>query len=145
MLLFQALLVALSSTALAAGRPGRHLLDTENPFDVYSGSTPSLPSKLDEPAPIIKVVAVGSLFSFDPANITINAGDTVNWQWYGFLPHSVTESKSESEQCVPLEGGFDSGWLWRSEYNHTFTKPGIHYYHCKPHCKLGMVGKVIVN
>src|SRR5947208_14924923 len=57
--------------------------------------------------------------SFTPASVTINVGDTVNWDWQSG-PHSVTSG-------VPGQpsGLFDSGIQPQGHsFSHTFTQAG---------------------
>ncbi|KAJ7688182.1 hypothetical protein B0H17DRAFT_847338, partial [Mycena rosella] len=51
-------------------------------------------------------------FSFSPSQITAANGTVVTFQFTG-VPgnHSVTQS-SFASPCQPLDGGFDSGWIF---------------------------------
>ena len=95
---------------------------------------------------------------FDPADITIEAGDTVVWENVGTVGHSVTAY----EENIPdgadywASGGFDneadarSGYPDRGDvpggesYRYTFETVGTHDYFCIPHETVGMVGSVEV-
>ncbi len=73
-------------------------------------------------------------FSFQPATITIVAGNTVVWHNNGAVTHTVTSG----------DKSFDSGSIAPgATYAFTFQKPGTFNYSCGLHP--GMVGKVVVQ
>jgi plastocyanin len=78
-------------------------------------------------------------FSFQPATITINAGDTIVWTNTGAMPHTVTAS----------DGSFDSGLFGPGEtYSRTFDTAGTISYYCIPHGTPqggGMAGTIVVQ
>lgn len=77
---------------------------------------------------------------FDPANITIKAGDQVTWtnsMGYHSVNGTQTSYPSNPESFFVAEG---TGWT----YDFTFTTPGFYEYHCDPHIGLGMKGTVTV-
>jgi LPXTG-motif cell wall-anchored protein len=83
-----------------------------------------------KPAPEPKAVAAasGSVtiadFSFAPATITIDQGDTVTWTNDGPSKHSATSSSGE----------FDTGILDKgASGSHTFDQAGTYSYICTPH------------
>lgn len=83
-------------------------------------------------------------FQFDPADLTINAGDTVTWINTGGFHDTVSGANG-----VP-------GGVWDSKTQHgrvmfvgesfsfTFNAPGTFPYYCTPHWRLGMMGTVQV-
>jgi plastocyanin len=74
-------------------------------------------------------------FSFSPAEITINKGDTIVWQNNDSASHTIT-SDSGNE--------LDSGTIpSNGKYSHTFNSTGTFDYHCSIHAS--MIGKVIVK
>jgi len=85
------------------------------------------------------VTATGS-FTFSPATLTINAGDSVTWNGLGF--HTSTSGTVAGSTETP-DG------LWNSSANgFTFTFPtaGTFPYYCIPHAvSFGMKGTIIVN
>jgi plastocyanin/glucose/arabinose dehydrogenase len=84
-------------------------------------------------------VEVGD-FSFEPATIDIQVGDTVRWSWVNGQPHTVTSGSS----CTP-DRLFDSGARSvGATSTFTFTRPGRFPYFCRLHCAEGMVGAVNV-
>lgn len=72
-------------------------------------------------------VNVGDTY-YDQADITIQAGDTVQWNWQGGI-HTVTNDNPNSPEY------FDSGVLIGAgqTYSHTFTQPGTYRYYCSIH------------
>jgi len=83
-----------------------------------------------EPAPPPKVFASASGgvtiadFSFSPASLTINQGDTVTWVNNGPTPHSATANN----------GSFNTGILKAGQSgSHTFDQAGTFTYYCQPH------------
>ena len=98
---------------------------------------------------------------FEPAELTVQQGETVAWKYAAGDAHNVVayEDKIPDDAEYWASGGFDSetaardGWengkgaLHRSGqvYVHTFETAGTHEYLCVPHEAAGMVGKVIVE
>ncbi len=73
-------------------------------------------------------------FSFAPATITINEGDTVTWTNNGPTPHSATADN----------GSFDTGIFPAGQSRtHTFNEAGSFSYFCTPHPN--MRGTVVVQ
>jgi plastocyanin len=73
-------------------------------------------------------------FAFQPATITIRAGDTIVWNQAGDVNHTVT-SRS---------GGFDSGTMSTGDtYSRTFTSAGTINYVCVFHGQ--MQGRIVVE
>ncbi len=70
-------------------------------------------------------------FSFSPATLTVQAGDTVVWTNTDAAPHTVTADG----------GSFDSGSVAPGgTYSHTFSSAGVLAYHCGFHGASGGVG-----
>ena len=98
---------------------------------------------------------------FEPAELTVQQGETVAWTYAAGDAHNVAadEDKIPDDAEYWASGGFDSetaardGWengkgaLHRSGqvYVHTFETAGTHEYLCVPHEAAGMVGTVIVE
>ena len=89
--------------------------------------------------------------NFDPATVTINAGQTVRWSNTSLIWHTVTfdPSKAKDENHVALPKGvepFDSGKInSNGNFWHTFNEPGVYHYICVPHESKGMSGTVVVQ
>ncbi len=88
---------------------------------------------------------------FVPTEITIKAGDTVEWRNIGSIPHTVTADpgRAPSSRNVELPSGaeaFDSGWVMGGQsFLYTFSEPGVYRYICLPHERARMLGTVIVG
>ena len=99
----------------------------------------------------ITVVEMNDRLRFVPTEITINAGDTVEWRNNGYIPHTVTADprRAPSSRNVELPDGaeaFDSGWVMRGQwFRYTFSEPGVYRYVCLPHERAGMLGTLIVG
>ena len=75
--------------------------------------------------------------SYEPAEVTIQLGDTVEWVFDdGGIPHDVS---GEGD----VEGALQSDLLTEGTYSYTFDEAGTFSYHCTPHPM--MVGTVVVE
>ena len=85
-------------------------------------------------------VGAGGL-KFTPQNVTIQAGDTVQWVWAA-NGHSSTSGTPGNPDGLWDSGVHNSGFI----FNHTFTNAGTFNYFCSPHglC-CGMIGSVTVT
>ena len=72
---------------------------------------------------------------FDPAEITIAVGDTVNWLWpEGSDGHNVVPDDGDTPpQSGPLAG-------YPKFHSFRFEAPGVYHYHCMAHGAAGGVG-----
>lgn len=71
-------------------------------------------------------------FQFTPAQVTINVGDSVQWNNEGEFPHNVNAD----------DGSFRSGDPSSDPWSYTFTfnTPGTFRYYCEVHGAPGGVG-----
>jgi len=103
----------------------------------------------DQPAVVIKMVDMPP--SFEPAEVTVNVGDTVEWENVGNSVHHATDDHEMAIKGNDVESpvgtvAFDSGFMRPGEtFTHTFSTPGVYRYVCVAHETSGMVGKVIVK
>lgn len=75
-------------------------------------------------------------FAFQPEVVRIRAGDSVEWEQFDQVPHTVTLVSGPEE--------FDSGVMRKGDkWVKTFEKRGEYEYKCTPHPN--MRGKVIVE
>ncbi|MGE5205779.1 MAG: plastocyanin/azurin family copper-binding protein [Chlamydiota bacterium] len=88
---------------------------------------------------------------FQPAKVTIVAGQTVEWKNTTSDPHTVTlvpdKALVPSDVALPKNAQpFDSGTIPAGmTFVHTFRVPGTYRYYCTLHEGNGMVGEVIVR
>ena len=92
-----------------------------------------------------------SNFTFTPSNVTIDVGDTVQWENMGGL-HNVEscDGVADPAQCgglVAAQGSFTSGDPSSAPFvfSQTFTELGDNPYFCVVHVGLGMTGNVAVS
>lgn len=81
--------------------------------------------------------------AFSPNNLTINVGETVQWN-----NMSGTHNVNGSVATFPSNPeGFSSGNAANApwSFSHTFNVPGVYQYRCDPHFSLGMTGVITVN
>lgn len=72
---------------------------------------------------------------FDPDDLTIEVGETVNWYWLpGSLNHNVVPDNGDS----PPQSGPPVGYPRYHSYQ--FTHPGVYHYYCLVHGGPGGVG-----
>lgn len=89
--------------------------------------------------------------SFEPATLTVEAGDRVTWKNASNLTHNVVDDASMALYVtdVKLPVGtkpFDSGYVQPDQiYSRVFTTPGIYRYVCTLHEASGMKGTIVVR
>ena len=82
-------------------------------------------------------------FSFDPAEITIQAGESVIWNNRDIVPHTATSGNPEDADFGSI---FRSAWLSQGEtFTHTFDEAGEFIYFCEVHPLMMRGAKVIVE
>jgi plastocyanin len=82
--------------------------------------------------------------TFEPASITVNAGDVVTWTVTKSIgePHSVTSGKPGTDQGTEFDSGIglkDNG----QSFKFTFDTPGTYDYFCQVHPTV-MTGQIVV-
>lgn len=88
----------------------------------------------------VKMGADNGMLAFQPANLTIKAGDTVKWVNNKLPPHNIIfegEAASKSHDKLLFSPG--------ESYEVTFDKAGTYSYYCAPHRGAGMAGKILVQ
>ena len=89
--------------------------------------------------------------SFQPVEVTIKAGETVEWKNIGNEVHHATSDPSEAIKRgevanPPGAEPFYSGFLRPGEnFSHTFKIPGVYRYTCVVHEAKGMTGEIVVR
>jgi plastocyanin len=84
-------------------------------------------------------------FFFSPADLTINAGDTVRWTNPTGTPHTTTSGAGCAHNTTGVV--WDSGTLSNGgTFSFTFDQPGTYPYFCSIHCiSFGMKGTITVK
>ena len=77
-----------------------------------------------------------SAASFDPATLTVSAGETVTWRNESSVAHTVTSDPSATES-------FDSDVGVGGTFTRQFLTAGSYPYHCEIHT--GMTGTLTVS
>jgi len=77
-------------------------------------------------------------FKFEPAAVTVHAGDTVEWKNDDIVPHTAT-ADGEAQKPAFDSGTINTGAAWR----YVARKKGTYNYSCTLHPN--MKGKLIVQ
>jgi plastocyanin len=139
----------------------------ESTSTVSTAATPTASTTL--PAAVVSKPVTGKMwhvkmlgdakgYRFDPASLTIKAGDGVQWTVVSGPPHNVTfwpDSIPAGAQPVlqsamqQTTAPLTSPLLMTPDQTYTISfagaPTGTYHYYCTPHLALGMVGKVIVQ
>ena len=91
-----------------------------------------------ESVPPKVVTVVIDEFKFEPAAVTVHAGDTVEWKNDDFVPHTAT-ADGEAQKPAFDSGTIDTGAAWR----YVARKKGTYNYSRTFHPN--MKGKLIVQ
>ena len=133
--------------------------------DTAATAAPATPAATaGAPAPItgktheVKMVGDDKGYRFDPADITVKAGDGIKFIMVSGGPHNVAfdpatipaDVKSQLMANMPNQQGELSSPLFSNpneEYTISFAniKPGSYPYHCTPHLAMGMKGTITVQ
>lgn len=74
-------------------------------------------------------------FAFEPRELTVTAGDTVEFFWTGAIPHTTTSDATSGIDT------WDSGLLGQgANFEVVIHDPGLHPFYCIPHGAPGGVG-----
>ncbi len=106
----------------------------------------------------VKMIGDGTGYKFDPADITIKAGDGIKFVFVSGGPHNVAfdpttlspEAKTALMANMPEQAGELSGKMLLNA-NETYTisfagvPAGSYNYYCTPHTAMGMKAKITVQ
>ena len=95
------------------------------------------PANSGSAPPKVVTVAIRE-FEFEPATVTVHAGDTVEWKNDDFVPHTAT-ADGEAQKPAFDSGTIHKGAAWR----YVPRKKGTYNYSCTFHPN--MTGKLIVQ
>lgn len=93
----------------------------------------------------------GSLV-FDPDEVTVSTGDTVEWAFESAGHNVVADPELSDEVSIPdgaeafasVEGAYDTNDVDET-YSYTFDTAGEYVYVCVPHQGQGMIATVVVE
>jgi len=128
---------AQTATATAADADGSPVSFTATAEDDTPPPPPPPPADAT-----VQVLGPGGGNRFEPTEVTIQVGQTVEWVWpSGSVAHNVVPDVDDPASSGSLANG-------PHEYSFTFTAPGTYVYHCANHGDfggIGMSGTVIVE
>lgn len=104
---------------------------TPVPIGTYGGTSPAA------------TVLAMSNNTFMPRDITINVGETVQWDNAGGFHNVNGTTATFSSNPEGFTNGSPSSAAWT--YSHTFTIAGFYEYQCDPHVGLDMKGTITVE
>jgi plastocyanin len=106
----------------------------------------------------VNMVLDGSTYKYDPAELTIKAGDVVNFHNKSGGPHNVSFwadsipkggadplKAGMADQMAPLEGPLLTEPDGVYKVSFAGAPPGEYKFYCLPHLALGMKGKITVQ
>lgn len=164
---FLGFVVVSSAMVLGACGGGEKAADTTaavTPPADTAAAAPTTPSAAGAPAAItgttheIKMVGDEKGYRFEPADITVKAGDGIKFTMVSGGPHNIAfdpatipaEVKPQLSANMPNQQGELSSPLFMNA-NETYTisfanvKAGQYPYHCTPHLAMGMKGTITVQ
>jgi len=137
--------LAVATVALAL------LLSAGSAAAVYHAASSETSTSMSGGAGDVKVVKMTNGLRFEPAELTIQVGDTVEWRNVSNIPHTATADPSmaadpDNVDLPPGAESFDSKLMRGGRtYRRTFDTPGEYRYVCVPHERSGMLGRIVVK
>ena len=104
----------------------------------------------------VRMIGDGQTYKFDPANLTIKAGDGVKWIMVTGGPHNVAfqnvagASKAQLSANMPTQlKELTSPMMMNANETYTVSfanvAPGTYNYICEPHAAMNMKGTITVQ
>lgn len=90
-------------------------------------------------------IELTSDLTFDPANVTINVGDTITWENVSSFGHTITPGTGPADDSPHSEWERQEMTSQGETFEHTFNTAGTFEYYCEPHFSNGMTGTIIVE
>jgi len=90
------------------------------------------------------VVGPGGSLVYEPADLEIAVGTTVNFVWESDNHNIVVDSQPDGAGWEGTEGGASVTYDTGHEYSHTFETTGTYDYFCQPHVGAGMEASIEV-
>ncbi|WP_128477854.1 plastocyanin/azurin family copper-binding protein [Halorussus pelagicus] len=91
------------------------------------------------------IVGPGGSLVYDPEELTIAPGTTVNFVWESDNHNIVVDSQPDGAEWEGTEGGASKTYNSGHEYSHTFETTGTYEYFCQPHKTAGMAASITVQ
>lgn len=91
------------------------------------------------------IVGPGGSLVFEPADLEIPPGTTVNFVWESDTHNIVVDSQPEGADWSGTEGGEGDTYDTGHEYSFTFETEGEYAYYCAPHVSAGMEATITVS
>lgn len=116
---------------------------TTEDTETATATATEVPPEEKEPDQVVEVAPDG--FRFVPETFTIDAGDTVHWQWKDAGHNVRVREKPADSDWTGTPGDasdtYGEGYL----HAHTFDAPGDYECFCAPHQTLGLEGSFTVR
>lgn len=95
----------------------------------------------------VKLGADSGALVFDPASVTIKAGDSVTFKNNAGFPHNIVFDEDAVPEGVKADAISHEDYLNAPGETYTvkLTTPGEYGYYCEPHQGAGMQGKITVQ
>jgi plastocyanin len=90
------------------------------------------------------VVGPGGSLVYEPADLEIAVGTTVNFVWDSDNHNIVVENQPDGAGWEGTSGGNSKTYNAGHEYSHTFETTGTYDYYCQPHVGAGMEASIEV-
>jgi plastocyanin len=148
----------------ACGGGGEQTADSAAPTPAVADTTPAPAPPAGAMAPItgttheVKMVGDEKGYRFEPADLTIKAGDGIKFTFVSGGPHNVAfdpatipaDVKPQLSANMPNQAGeLSSPMFMNPNENYTISfaniKPGQYPYNCTPHLAMGMKGTITVQ
>jgi plastocyanin len=166
---FGGIALVASALVLAACGGEKKGPDSAAAVDSAAASTAAAPAAAPAtgtaaPAPItgttheVKMIGDDKGYRFEPADLTVKAGDGVKFVFVSGGPHNVAfdpasvpdDVKPQLNANIPNSAGDLAGPMLLNPNESTTisfgnVKPGTYDYHCTPHLAMNMKGKITVQ
>jgi plastocyanin len=162
---FTKLALVMSAVVLSAcggSDKSANTTDTATTANTPATTTPATGSVAKAPATgktwEVKMIGDGTTYKFEPADITIKAGDNVKWTVVSMAPHNVAFDPAEinaaakpqltanmDNQMSELTGPLLQNAGETYEISFANVPPGKYNYHCTPHLAMNMKGTITVQ